>query len=77
MHRTHHSVRPIEGNSNFGQLFPYWDWLFRTYQAKPSTSLAKLKMGLIGPNKGVAFNPLELMVQPFGLNGGTNRRKVK
>ena len=77
MHRTHHSMRPTEGNSNFGQLFPYWDWLFRTYQAKPTTPLAKLKMGLIEPNKGVAFNPLELMVQPFRLYGAANRRKTK
>jgi sterol desaturase/sphingolipid hydroxylase (fatty acid hydroxylase superfamily) len=77
MHRTHHSVRPTEGNSNFGQLFPYWDWLFRTYQAKPSTPLAKLKMGLIEPNKGFAFNPLGLLSQPFVQFGAANRRNTK
>ena len=31
MHRIHHSVDSHENNSNFGNLFPWWDRLFRTY----------------------------------------------
>jgi len=28
VHRTHHSVRLDEGNSNFGQIFTIWDRIF-------------------------------------------------
>jgi len=28
MHRVHHSRERIETNSNYGSLFPWWDWLF-------------------------------------------------
>jgi sterol desaturase/sphingolipid hydroxylase (fatty acid hydroxylase superfamily) len=30
MHRVHHSRRRIETDSNYGSVFPYWDYLFRT-----------------------------------------------
>lgn len=65
MHRTHHSVRPTEGNSNFGQLFPYWDWLFSTYLAKPSKPVGQLRMGLPETTQARRFGPFELLTQPF------------
>ena len=29
-HRVHHSRDAIEGNSNFGNIFVFWDYIFRT-----------------------------------------------
>ena len=31
MHRVHHSRIRHETNSNYGSLFPCWDWLFRSF----------------------------------------------
>ena len=65
MHRTHHSVVLAEGNSNFSQIFPWWDWLFGTYKAVPSKAAADLKMGLAEPSTFSSFNLLDLLFQPF------------
>lgn len=35
MHRVHHSIHPIEANSNFGFNLPWWDRLLGTYRAQP------------------------------------------
>ena len=32
MHRVHHSLDRSEANSNFGQIFSFWDRLFATYR---------------------------------------------
>lgn len=68
MHRTHHSVNYAEGNSNFGQIFPYWDRLFGTYIARPSKPVAQLRMGLPPTNPARRFDPLGLLSQPFHKN---------
>ncbi len=79
MHRTHHSVVLAEGNSNFSQIFPWWDWLFGTYTAVPSKHAADLKMGLAEPSVFTHFNLLDLLLQPFRtakpLNKNNNRRR--
>ena len=65
MHRIHHSVNLIEGNSNFGQLFPYWDRVFRTYKAEPSKPAEFVLMGLPEAMQPKKFNALQLLAQPF------------
>ena len=35
MHRIHHSQLLTENMSNFGDVFPWFDWIFRTYRAEP------------------------------------------
>lgn len=79
MHRTHHSVVLVEGNSNFSQIFPWWDWLFGTYKAVPSKPAADLKMGLAEPSTFSGFNLLDLLFQPFRtttpLNKHNNNRR--
>lgn len=65
MHRIHHSVVYGEGNSNFSQIFPYWDWMFTTYLGHPSQPIDNIRMGLpqgAGPKN---FNLLELLILPF------------
>lgn len=46
MHRVHHSTERTEQNRNFGFSVPYWDWLFRTYQAQPSAGHNEMSIGL-------------------------------
>ncbi len=46
MHRVHHSVIMSETNSNFGFNLPWWDRIFRTYQARPAAGHDGMKIGL-------------------------------
>jgi len=46
MHRVHHSVRPLETNSNFGFNLPWWDRWFGTYRAQPRDGHANMRIGL-------------------------------
>lgn len=65
VHRTHHSRRKEEGNSNFGALLTIWDRLFGTYTGRPKNGEAKLATGLpdgVGP---AAFTPTQLLLHPL------------
>lgn len=46
MHRIHHSMDWDESNSNFGFLFPWWDYLLGTYRAQPEKPHHRMKLGL-------------------------------
>jgi len=46
MHRVHHSVLPLETNSNFGFNLPWWDRWFGTYRAQPRDGHAGMRIGL-------------------------------
>jgi sterol desaturase/sphingolipid hydroxylase (fatty acid hydroxylase superfamily) len=46
MHRVHHSVLPVETNSNFGFNLPWWDRLFGTYRAHPKAGQRGMTIGL-------------------------------
>lgn len=46
MHRVHHSVITKETNSNFGFNLPWWDRLFKTYQAQPQKGHTHMTIGL-------------------------------
>jgi sterol desaturase/sphingolipid hydroxylase (fatty acid hydroxylase superfamily) len=46
MHRVHHSVHPVETNSNYGFNLPWWDWLFGTYRAQPRDGHEGMSIGL-------------------------------
>jgi sterol desaturase/sphingolipid hydroxylase (fatty acid hydroxylase superfamily) len=79
MHRTHQSVVLAEGNSNFSQIFPWWDWVFGTYKAVPSKRAADLKMRLAEQSIFSCFNLVDLLLQPFRtttpLNKHNNNRR--
>jgi len=47
MHRTHHSQRMQETNSNYSSVFSLWDRLFGTYVAEPMGGHEQLPSGLI------------------------------
>ncbi len=46
MHRVHHSVYPVETNSNYGFFLSIWDRLFRTYIAQPQDGHTSMCIGL-------------------------------
>jgi sterol desaturase/sphingolipid hydroxylase (fatty acid hydroxylase superfamily) len=43
MHRIHHSNIIVETNSNYGSIFPFWDWIFKSYRKIP---IREIKFGL-------------------------------
>ena len=46
MHRVHHSVIPIETNSNYGFFLPFWDRLSKTYIDQPKEGHHGMTIGL-------------------------------
>ncbi len=46
MHRIHHSVIPVETNSNFGFCLSWWDRLFDSYRAQSVRDPAQMPIGL-------------------------------
>ncbi len=46
MHRVHHSIIPVETNSNFGFNLPWWDWLLGTYRAQPAKGHEGMEIGI-------------------------------
>lgn len=46
MHRIHHSAYQPETDSNYGQVFSFWDRLFGTYSEAPRAGYARMQIGL-------------------------------
>ena len=63
MHRVHHHyVRP-ETDSNFGNIFPFWDKLFRTYS---KTRMENIRYGLDVMEGRNDEDVKDLLKIPFG-----------
>ncbi len=45
MHRVHHSIDRSEADSNYGQIFSFWDRLFATY-TKPAPDGSRIEFGV-------------------------------
>jgi sterol desaturase/sphingolipid hydroxylase (fatty acid hydroxylase superfamily) len=45
-HRVHHSLNTKEENSNYGQIFLFWDWLFGTYIYRYNEELKQMNYGI-------------------------------
>jgi sterol desaturase/sphingolipid hydroxylase (fatty acid hydroxylase superfamily) len=63
MHRIHHSERIADQQSNFGDLFPWWDRWVGTYRAEAAE--AKLVVGLRGYQNEQSVGLAEMLTQPF------------
>jgi sterol desaturase/sphingolipid hydroxylase (fatty acid hydroxylase superfamily) len=65
MHRVHHSVNPLEANSNFGFNLPWWDFLAGTYRAQPAEGHEAMRLGIpeLGPIRDASL-PV-MLVMPF------------
>lgn len=65
MHRIHHSITPIETNSNFGFNLPWWDRLFGTYQEQPQKGQLNMDIGLNEYQDINKTRLLDLLAIPF------------
>lgn len=65
MHRVHHSVNPDETNRNFGFNLPWWDFLFKTYQAQPQAGHDKMEIGLSAFRDERKTGLVKILAVPF------------
>ena len=65
MHRLHHSADAREYDSNYSQIFPWWDWLFRTFRAKSVELQTKMQLGLDKDENMAKASALRLTLSPF------------
>jgi len=65
MHRIHHSQDMKEGNSNFGNVFPWWDMLFKTYAHKDEENLNQLEFGINVKESPNSNSIKSLLMNPF------------
>ena len=65
MHRIHHSAEPDEGNSNFSNMFSFWDRLFGTYINEPAAGHDGMIFGLKEMQDRRQLTLPRLLAQPF------------
>ncbi len=65
MHRVHHSVFPVETNSNFGFSLPWWDRLMGTYRAQPMKGHSGMTIGLNQFRNPGNLGLINLLKMPF------------
>lgn len=68
MHRVHHSVIPIETNSNYGFSISVWDHLFGTYTAQPKAGHTEMTIGLASYQKIDDIVLPRLLVMPLNVD---------
>jgi len=64
-HRTHHSSIKRETNSNYGVIYPWWDWLMQTYCAEPVRGQQGMTIGLEYFRSDVELWLPKILAQPF------------
>jgi sterol desaturase/sphingolipid hydroxylase (fatty acid hydroxylase superfamily) len=65
MHRVHHSIIRKETDSNFGFNLPWWDYIFKTYRAKPMAGHIDMTIGIDYFRKQRELWLDRLLSQPF------------
>ena len=65
MHRVHHSILPVETNSNFGFNFPWWDRLLGTYRPEPRAGHEGMTLGLRQFREPESLTLSRLLALPF------------
>ncbi len=65
MHRTHHSVRREETDSNYGFLLSVWDRLFGSYRVRSAEPERSMPIGLPQWRDPAALGLGALLLQPF------------
>ena len=65
MHRVHHSVIPVETNSNFGNFLSVWDRLFGTMRQEPAKGQLGVEIGLEAYKDPARLGLLSLLMMPF------------
>mgnify|MGYP005841518841 CR=1 FL=1 len=64
-HIVHHSTERAEHDRNFGFNLTWWDYLFRTYQARPAKGPVALDVGLAPWRAPGQLTLPKLLIQPF------------
>jgi len=64
-HRIHHAKDLIEGNSNFGSVFPFWDMLLGTYMHKDILEVNKTDFGISSTQSPPTYSIKNLLINPF------------
>ena len=72
VHKLHHSRSPQETDANYGNLFSFWDRIFRTFT--PPGRAEHVRYGLDGFDESAKQTTLALLVDPFRSSGA--RRAV-
>jgi len=67
MHRVHHSEEVSEQSRNLGDIFPWWDHLFRTYLEAPAAGQDHVVVGLKGAQNEGSLTLGFMLLQPFRL----------
>jgi sterol desaturase/sphingolipid hydroxylase (fatty acid hydroxylase superfamily) len=65
MHRIHHSEVVREQSRNLGEIFPWWDRLFRTYLDAPAAGQEAMIVGLKGYQNDASLGVVFMLKQPF------------
>lgn len=65
MHRIHHSEEVQEQARNLGDIFPWWDHLFRTYLQDPAAGQDRMLVGLKGFQNNESLNLGFMLLYPF------------
>ena len=65
MHRVHHSILTQETNSNFGFNLPWWDRLFGTYRAQPTSGHDRMAIGIDQFRNSRDLRLDQILLQPF------------
>lgn len=77
MHRVHHSVLPVETNSNYGFNLPWWDRLMGTYRSQPMNGHTDMTIGLKQFRNPDKLGLMNILLMPFRAAQGSyaiNRR---
>jgi sterol desaturase/sphingolipid hydroxylase (fatty acid hydroxylase superfamily) len=80
MHRVHHSIFPMETNSNFGFCLPWWDRIMGTYRAQPTKGHDGITIGLNQFRDPARLTLPGIIALPFIGKGGSyaiGRRGMK
>jgi sterol desaturase/sphingolipid hydroxylase (fatty acid hydroxylase superfamily) len=67
MHRIHHSEEVPEQFKNLGDIFPWWDHLFRTYLENPAAGQDHMRVGLKGFHTDESLKLSYMLLHPFRL----------
>jgi sterol desaturase/sphingolipid hydroxylase (fatty acid hydroxylase superfamily) len=65
LHRIHHSVDPQQYNGNYGQILPWWDWMFGTLRAVSSEQQTQLNLGVQELGDCNQASAMKLILLPF------------
>lgn len=65
MHRVHHSVNPVETNSNYGFSLSIWDRLFGTYRDQPEGGHEGMTLGFEQFREAKDLRLDKMLTQPF------------